>query len=154
MKCPESIRHCEVEGLRVGRFKLRNTTTSICYRIGSTLLDTGPSNQWRAIRAFIEKRPLHQILLTHHHEDHSGNAARIQAQTQAAVFAPASALERLAAGFQLYPYQRFFWGLAKPVVAQPLPSEVQLDGGFRLRVLPAPGHSRDMVCFLEPERGW
>ena len=154
MKCPETIRHGEVEGLRVGRVKFRNTTTAICYRIGSTLLDTGPANQWSKIRAFVDGRPLGQVLLTHHHEDHSGNAARLQARTRATVFEPADALERLAAGFHLYPYQHLFWGRPRPVIAQALSGEIELDGGLRLRVLAAPGHSTDHVCFLEPDRGW
>ncbi len=38
--------------------------------------------------------------------------------------------------------------------AEILPEEIELEPGRRLRTIPSPGHSRDMTCYLEPERGW
>lgn len=143
-----------VEGLRVGRFDLGVNTSSILYRLGSTLIDTGPPNRWHAVRDFLQDRIVGRVLLTHHHEDHSGNAARIRRETGAAVLAHPLALPHLAGGWPLAPYQRLFWGRPELLAAGPLPDEIDLDGAGMLRVIAAPGHAEDMVCYLEPERGW
>lgn len=143
-----------VEGLRVGRFNVGYNTTAIVYRIGASIIDTGPPNQWRAVRAFLREKPVDLVLMSHHHEDHAGNGARIKREMKARVLAPADAIERIAKGFPLHLYQRVFWGTPPRFEAEPLPEEIELDGGFRLRAVAAPGHSDDMVCFLEPNRGW
>jgi len=150
----ERIEYDGVEGIRVGRFNVGVNTTSIVYRVGSTVIDTGPPNQWRAVAEFLREKPIDRVLLTHHHEDHSGNGARIQREFGASVLAPQKGLRLIAQGFELRRYQRVVWGTPERFVAEPLPEEVELGQGARLRVLPAPGHAADHVCLLEPTRGW
>lgn len=150
----QRLEHGDVEGVRVGRFNMGINSTCIVYRIGATLIDTGSPNQWRAVLAFARERGLERVLVSHHHEDHCGNGARIQRETGVPVFAPAAGLRYMAQGFPLRLYQRVVWGTPEPFEAQPLPDEIKLGDGVRLRTLHAPGHSEDMVCFLEPDRGW
>ena len=149
----ERIEQGEVEGLRVGRGQ-RINSTCILYRIGGTVIDTGPPNQWRQVRRFLEERDVLQVLLTHHHEDHSGNGARIQGLSGAPVRVHESGREVLREGFPLRFYQRIFWGSPRPFEAQEASDETELDGGLRLRLVHAPGHSHDSACYLESERGW
>ncbi|TYO95820.1 glyoxylase-like metal-dependent hydrolase (beta-lactamase superfamily II) [Geothermobacter ehrlichii] len=147
--------HCgEVEGLRAGRFDRGVNTAAICYRFGTALIDSGCANRWRQVRRFVRERPLTHLLLTHHHEDHSGNAARIQKMTGARVLAPALALRPLASGWRMYPYQHLLFGRPKRLQAETVPDSIELEGGYRLQVLAAQGHAADLVCYLEPERGW
>jgi len=143
-----------VEGLRTGRFDLELNTSVILYRIGSTLIDTGPPNRWPQVRNFLRERPPRQVLLTHHHEDHSGNAARIQTEYGAEILAHPAALPELAHGWRLRPYQRLFWGRPPHLTAQAAPDRIALENGLQLSMLPAPGHAADLVCYLEAERGW
>jgi glyoxylase-like metal-dependent hydrolase (beta-lactamase superfamily II) len=150
----ERLQHAEVEGLRVGRFPLRYNTTCILYRLGSTVIDTGPPNQWRRVRAFLAERDVRQVVVTHYHEDHGGNLAPIRRAFAAPVYAPRLGLAELASGFPQRPYQRLFWGRPEPVEARELPQEVPLDGGGTLAAIPAAGHSADMTCLLERDRGW
>ena len=75
MAIEQRISFADVEGLRAGRFNFAVNTAATCYRLGSTLIDSGCANRWRQVRTFIEEQPLQQVLLSHHHEDHSGNAA-------------------------------------------------------------------------------
>lgn len=151
---PERLQHGEVEGLRVGRFPLRYNTTCILYRLGSTVIDTGPPNQWRRVRAFLGERAVRQVVVTHYHEDHGGNLAPIRRAFAAPVYAPRLGLAELASGFPQRPYQRLFWGRPEPVEARELPARVPLDGGGALEAIPAAGHSADMTCMLERGRGW
>ncbi|WP_067521251.1 MBL fold metallo-hydrolase [Endozoicomonas ascidiicola] len=74
----ERVNYQGVEGIRCRRKNSVNTSF-ITYRIGDTIIDTAPANQWQFVKPFFQEQPIRQILLTHHHEDHSGNAARLKA---------------------------------------------------------------------------
>ncbi|MCP4655736.1 MAG: MBL fold metallo-hydrolase [bacterium] len=150
----ERIEHDGVEGIRVGRFPSHINTTTIVYRFGTTVIDTGPPNQWRAVRRFLEERPVSRVLVTHHHEDHSGNLAAIRELLDPEIFAPPAAVALLAEGFPLRLYQHLFWGRPRRVRPEPVPDVLEIDQGRSLQALPTPGHSADMTCYLEPERGW
>ncbi len=149
----ERIEHAGVEGLRVGRISSQLATSCILYRLGETVIDTGPPNQWRRVRRFLEEREVERVVVTHHHEDHSGNLARLGGDREAAILAPPGSVARIAGGFPLKPYQRFFWGTPRRVRPEPVPGEVAIGGGRSLVAVHAPGHSDDMTCYLEPERG-
>ena len=142
-----------VEGARVGRFGLGITTTAIVYRIGPTVIDAGPPNQWRTVRSVLDERPVGRLLLTHHHEDHSGNAALVARRYGLTPLAPELSRARLAAGFATPPVQRIVWGRPRPVETDPLPPTVELEDGTALSAVPTPGHSDDMTCLLWPDRG-
>lgn len=153
----ERITYGPVEGLRAGRYGLGLNIKAACYRIGHTLIDTGPPNQWRAVRRFAreqdEKYGVNRILLTHYHEDHAGNAARLQELLEVPVYAPESSLERLRDGFSLDTYRWIVWGRPRPVDADPVPETLTLADGTSLHTLAAPGHTDDMVCYLAAEHG-
>jgi glyoxylase-like metal-dependent hydrolase (beta-lactamase superfamily II) len=94
------------------------------------------------------------VVVTHYHEDHGGNLAPIRRAFAAPVYAPRPGLAELASGFPQRAYQRLFWGRPEPVQARELPRLVPLDDGGALEAIPAAGHSADMTCLLERERGW
>ena len=150
----ERFEHQGVEALRTGRFNIGVNTTCIVYRIGSTIVDTGPPNQWPTVRRFLDERNIERVLITHHHEDHSGNGARIGRELNRPVLAPPSGVDLLADGFALRMYQRIVWGSPDRFRPQAAPTEIELEGGGRLRAIHTPGHSADMTCYLEPDRGW
>ncbi len=153
-RLPERFEHEGVEGLRAGRYDLGINSSCIVYRLGSTLIDTGPPNQWPVVRRFARERHVERVLITHHHEDHGGNAARLTRELDAGVFVPERGLEPMRRGFRLRPYQRIIWGRPDRLEARVCPEETALEGGLRLRAIASPGHSPDMTCYLEPERGW
>lgn len=148
----QRLRHGDIEGVRVGRFGGKINTTCILWRIGDTLIDTGPPNQWSVVRRFAAERPPRRVVVTHHHEDHAGNLARLAAGT-AEVLAPRESLRWLAEGFPLQLYRRLIWGRPRRGRAAPLPAAIELDGGGALEPVLLAGHSPDMTCLLERRRG-
>lgn len=148
------FRHENVEALRTGRFKFNLSSSCIVYRLGTTLIDTGPPNQWAVVRDFLRDRQVEQVLVTHHHEDHSGNGERLQRELGSTVFLPPSGIAFARDGFPLRAYQQVIWGRPKTFVAEPMPDSLHVGDGFHLRTVHAPGHSPDMTCYLETERGW
>lgn len=154
MRHLQLLKHDAVEGLRVGRFKYRINTTCIVYRIGSTLIDSGPANQWKVIHDYIKEKGIKQILLTHHHEDHGGNAGLIQEEFNIPVFVSPIGIKNYTKSFKLKYYEQIVWGNPRKFKPSSLEDEIMLENGMKLKVIPTPGHSEDMTCFLEPNKGW
>ena len=154
MSVVERIEYHDVEGLRVGRFTGQLNTTCILYRLGGTVIDTGPPNQWRFVRRFLGERRVGKVLVTHHHEDHSGNLAAVQRRFADTAYAPEAGIEPLSAGFPVQLYRRIVWGRPDRVRPAVVPARLEVAGGLSLVAVPTPGHSSDSTCFLLPERGW
>ena len=152
------LKHGPVRGIRSGRIRWSLNSQSVCYRLGDTLIDTGPPSGWRTIRRFVKeehaRQPIRKIIVTHHHEDHAGNAGRLQNLLDVPVFAPSECIDRLADGFSMELYRYIVWGRPSRVQAHPLPDQISVGFGHELQKVPAPGHADDMVCLYEAKRGW
>lgn len=149
----DSFQYHDLEAHRVGRFNFGINSSFICYRFKDTLIDCGPTNQWKYVKPFVEAKPFSQLLLTHHHEDHSGNAGAIYRLTGVQPKAPDLTIKMLKNGFKIPPTQRMIWGAAGKVEAAPLPDELSI-GGERASAIFTPGHAKDMTCYLLEDRGW
>lgn len=144
----------EVEGAKVGRFDAGINTNFIVYRIGDTLIDCGPSNQWPEVKAFVSEREVKHIWITHHHEDHSGNGGKLSKLFEVTPFAPIQAREKLEKGFKTPLMQRIIWGKPQPVTIEPLPETLTLSDGSPVIPVHTPGHAKDLTCFYLPKQKW
>lgn len=152
------------------------------------LVDCGESSpqSWAALRAGLAQHGLtaaniRQIIITHPHVDHSGQAAQIVAESGAAVYVAdlgydwlikAKELFGLRASYyqeQFLPQAGFPTNIAESVVAYfhrvgesitPVPTEqiqtFQIGdwlemGGASWQVLHMPGHASHQTCFYQPE---
>jgi glyoxylase-like metal-dependent hydrolase (beta-lactamase superfamily II) len=57
-----------------------------CYAIGDTLVDTGLACYARQMRQYVSENGIRRALVTHHHEDHAGNASTLSAAGRRGVF--------------------------------------------------------------------
>jgi glyoxylase-like metal-dependent hydrolase (beta-lactamase superfamily II) len=123
------------------------------FLVDDIVIDTGQHHMQRAVLGLLDGHPVSSILLTHHHEDHSGNAAAIAEAHRATVFGHEITAEKMRRRFPIKPYQRYVWGLSAPTDVAPLPPEIE-SAHCTLLPIHCPGHSRDHVAYLEPDRGW
>jgi glyoxylase-like metal-dependent hydrolase (beta-lactamase superfamily II) len=139
-----------VYGFRTGRFDFGINTTFIIYRIGGTLIDAGPSNQWPTIKRVLKP------LITHHHEDHSGNANRISKLKSLLPYAPLLGQEKLSKGYPTPLLQKLIWGSPLKVNTQTLPETLIINEGTpsqaEVIAIPTPGHAKDLTCLFFPEQ--
>ncbi|UTW47043.1 MBL fold metallo-hydrolase [Bacterioplanoides sp. SCSIO 12839] len=141
-----------VEGFRVGRFNAGINTTFIVYRVGDTLIDCGPSNQWRFIRKELGDVDIQRLLITHHHEDHAGNASRIAEMKNLLPYAPELGQQKIATGYRTPWLQQLIWGRLIPARTQPLPESMRLDDGTEIIAVHTPGHAKDLTCLFFPQQ--
>jgi glyoxylase-like metal-dependent hydrolase (beta-lactamase superfamily II) len=143
----------DVEGWQMGFGPVGPPLMSVFfYRIGALLVDTGQKNMQRHVLAALSDRWPETVVLTHHHEDHSGNAAAI-AQRGARVLGHRLTAKKMARPFAIRPYQYLIWGKAAPLAVAPVESRIE-DGRFSLEPIHTPGHSPDHTVYLEANRGW
>lgn len=143
-----------VDGVRVGRMKGGPTSNFICYRIAGVLIDAGPSNQWRHVKEFVQQQAVSALWLTHHHEDHSGNADRIAKLCKVTPYAPELAIKKLAKGYKTPLTQVLIWGAPRKVETQRLQATMHLEDGSPVVPIHTPGHAKDLTCFYLPEQQW
>ncbi|THB77596.1 MAG: MBL fold metallo-hydrolase [Desulfobulbaceae bacterium] len=143
-----------VTGLEVGIAPFGSPIKSVyLYHLGTLLIDTGPHHLRRKVTDMVAPLPVTSILLTHHHEDHSGNAARLSKELQAPVSLHPYGAAKLADGFRILPYQHILFGRSQPLAAQHYPEIIETDR-FKLTPLHTPGHSKDHTVFHLEEQGW
>lgn len=130
-----------------------------CYKLDNTLIDTAQRHCQADVLATFASQPLEQIVLTHFHEDHSGNATALARQHNCPVLTGDLTAQRIATSFSLLPYERFWFGAIDAcsekvgVVIRRLPAEIVV-GDYRLKPIFTPGHSDDHHVLLEPREGW
>jgi len=142
----------DVIGIKVGRINQGINTNFIVYRMGDTVIDSGPSNQWKYVKPFLDESKVSQLLLTHHHEDHSGNAHYISKAYGIIPKAPKLAQTKLKAGYKTPVLQKFVWGSLVPVETQALNDKEYLADGSMIIPIHTPGHAKDLTCFFLPEK--
>jgi len=125
--------------------------TVYCYVFGDLMVDAGQSHMQQQVLEIAAANKIKRIFLTHHHEDHSGNAAAIRKVSGAEVFGHPLTKEKMKTRFSILPYQKYVWGKATPLKLKILPEKIETVLGDMVSVH-TPGHSRDhMVYWLEKE---
>jgi glyoxylase-like metal-dependent hydrolase (beta-lactamase superfamily II) len=123
------------------------------YVLDGLIIDTAQHHMAKAVERLLGEKSLDRILLTHHHEDHSGNAAMISKRHALPVMGHPLTAEKLHSGFPIRPHQRLVWGKAPAVNVTPLAGAIETDH-FKLEPVYTPGHSKDHTVFFEKQRGW
>lgn len=122
------------------------------YRAGPWLIDAGFSNARRQLMAWEGLRGAQACILTHHHEDHVGNAAALRAQG-IDVVAPPLVLSHLPLmEKRLPPYRHIIWGKARVGEVRQQSGSLSADG-WTLEPMHTPGHAPDHHVLYEPNRG-
>jgi glyoxylase-like metal-dependent hydrolase (beta-lactamase superfamily II) len=139
-------------GRSIGRYV---PYTVHAFMVDDILIDTGTIYAQREFMPALEGKTIRRVIHTHHHEDHIGNNGAVQRAFGAEISAHPLALpfienpRRMPLRF----YQRFVWDWPEPSRASAIGAEIMTDS-YRFRVIAAPGHSPDHVCFYEPDRKW
>ena len=144
----------DVEAIQLGYGPMGPPIMSVfMYVIDGLVIDSGQHHMAKAVRGLFRDKFPSRIVLTHHHEDHSGNAAMIGNLHSIPVLGHQLTAVKMASGFPILPYQRLVWGKAPPLNVTPLERIIETDR-FAFTPVHTPGHSKDHTVFLEKHHGW
>lgn len=115
------------------------------------LIDTGAKSLEKEFHQFFDQHEIDQVMISHHHEDHTGGAAYLQQLGK-----PIYMNEQLINSCQSkanYPlYRKMFWGKRAPFKANPMMSTFA-NRGSTWESIHTPGHAEDHMAFLNKETG-
>jgi len=149
----ERVNYQDVTGVRVGRFNQGINTTFVVYQLFDTLIDTGPANQWQFVKQFAQQQQAKQVLLTHFHEDHSGNSLGLQ-QAGIKVFAPPLTQQLITKPYKMPLIQKLIWGTPQGAQVDLMPEKVSIGEQYAVTKIPVPGHCEEMYAYLLEDKGW
>lgn len=118
------------------------------YLTRGVLIDCGFPGVGRDFAAFLDQRRPDGVILTHHHEDHAGNAELI-ARGGLPILAGADTLGLLRDPRRIDLYRRVVWGVPAKLVS-PVVTYHSADTGLSL--LRSPGHAADHHIVWDAER--
>jgi endoribonuclease LACTB2 len=122
------------------------------YLVGTILVDSGFVYLGRWLHDALRGREVSAIVLTHHHEDHSGSCGALAAERSCPVYL-ARTDRRFEEGVSsLAAYRVLWWGEPAPYTPLEMPPKIEA-GGRALAALPTPGHSATHTVFLDETTG-
>ncbi len=143
---------------RIKGFKLGSSLfgppmmTAYCYVFGNIMIDTGFFHVQKETLEIAKNNNIKRIFLTHHHEDHSGNAAVIKKAVNADVYGHPLTIQKMSAPFKILYYQKYVWGKATPLTMKPVPNNIETGMGAMIPVH-TPGHSKDHTVYFIKDAG-
>lgn len=124
-----------------------------CYLVDETLIDSCHSHAGRIVKQLVQRLTIAQVVLTHYHEDHSGNAALVGSVKKIPVYGHPLTGLKLKKGFGIHPYQHIIWGKSQPLNLVSI-SGPMACGNLTLEPIHTPGHSPDHLVYYVAKEGW
>lgn len=128
-----------------------------CFLVDGLLVDTGQPHVRKDLLKALEVEDIQRIVVTHHHEDHSGNIEAIKDLKKIEAYASPLCCELMENPPTVEPARWVTWGQMPKADLIPLPENEQFitpNGGYSFEVLNTPGHAIDQISLYEPSEGW
>jgi glyoxylase-like metal-dependent hydrolase (beta-lactamase superfamily II) len=147
------------EGVDYFRFSVyrmkMNVQTVYTFFVDGVLIDTAQRHNRINIYQQLKHKKIDVILLTHHHEDHSGNIAYLMKKMNVPAYGHQLAHEILKKGYTISPLANILSGsVDKANINVIQDNEIIETSHHQFRAIYTPGHSDDHFCYYEPNKGW
>ena len=155
MKITKRFQHEDIQGFKFGSWPFgKPSMYSHIYFIDGLLIDTGHSNMRKEVMEQISPIAVEQIFITHHHEDHTGNLAALQAHFDCPSYASALCTKMMKSPPKISPAQMMTWGKRKANFdLQTIENQIKTPT-YTFDLIPVPGHAPDMLALHEANQGW
>ena len=153
MRLIKTCKFGDVKGYELGWSPVGHPMMTVyLFVVDDLMIDTGLRHMRREVIDIAGSGNISKVVLTHHHEDHSGNAAALKDAFGVSVYGHPLTVLKMKADFPIFPYQHYMWGKTLPLEMEIVP-EVMETENFKLNAIHTPGHSKDHVVYHEPDRG-
>ncbi len=146
----------DVDYFRFSVYRMsKNVQTVYTYLIDDVLIDTAQRHNRDNLYSILKNKNVSKILLTHHHEDHSGNVGYLIRKLQIPAYGHQYAHDILKNGYTISPLSAMLSGkVDKANINVIHDNEIIETENHQLNAIYTPGHSPDHFCYYEPNKGW
>jgi endoribonuclease LACTB2 len=146
--------HGSVTQFKVGNNHFGRTFFKVCfYHIDGMLIDTGHYGCKGVYERISQNYQLNQAVVTHHHEDHTGNGCYFS-KRGLPVWAHKETIRILNNESRKLPlYRRSVWKTPPPFEMSLVDEKIQTEH-HTFQVIHTPGHTPDHICLYEEKEGW
>ena len=149
----------EHDGVNYYRFSVyrfgNNVQTVYTYIIDDLLIDTAQRHNRDNILKVAQAHQIQKIILTHHHEDHSGNVAYLMEQLNVIAYAHPHTVQILGNGYKTSPLAKILNGSVDVAHLNPILETDNISTkNYLLQPIFTPGHCDDHYCYFEKNKGW
>lgn len=116
------------------------------------LIDTGPYRKHDELSALFEQSDISEVVLTHHHEDHTGMAYWFE-EREVPIYMHHKGIDLCEKKAKLPIYRQVFWGKRPPFKAEPV-SDIFRTPEYTWETIYTPGHADDHIALYNREKGW
>ncbi len=124
------------------------------FLIDGLLIDTGQPRVRKEFLTLLGPEKVSKIILTHHHEDHSGNVEAIKTAKSVSAFGSKLCCEKMKNPQRVEPARWITWGQHTPCDLAPLTDKQIATDHYNFEILSTPGHAADQISLYEPNKGW
>lgn len=129
------------------------TLKASIYFIDGLLIDTGTIRKRKQLIPLFKSWSIDKVLLTHHHEDHSGLAYWLGKEKGIPLYCHELGIEKGVNINRLPLYRRIFWGPKKPYQAKAV-NRTFSTSNYTWQTIHTPGHAKDHLALYNKEKGW
>jgi endoribonuclease LACTB2 len=122
------------------------------YLVDDVMVDTGFSHVRGLVMDWLVRRDVSAVALTHHHEDHPGNAGPLAERYDCPVYLRNAGQARAEGVGSMPAYRRLYWGAPGPYAPVEMPDTIQTSRRT-LRTIPTPGHSVTHTALFDESDG-
>ena len=146
-------RHGDVARVHMSHWRSRVAGYSVsAFLVRGVLIDTGFPAAGRSLARLLDEVRPRAAVVTHHHEDHAGNAALVAALRLPTAL-PQATLDILRPGEpDIGLYRRVTWGRIRPLATPLVRLEDDELRALGLELVATPGHSADHHAVWDAER--
>ncbi|RTR35710.1 MBL fold metallo-hydrolase [Robertmurraya yapensis] len=122
------------------------------FLVDGLLVDTGPGSLLPELIPFFETNDFEKVIVTHHHEDHTGGAKWIQDHKEVPIFIHPLAVDLCSINAEYPLYRKIVWGERKAFQAEPITNTFQ-SRSYKWEAIHIPGHAFDHLAYLNQNTG-
>ncbi|RUL55528.1 MBL fold metallo-hydrolase [Lysinibacillus antri] len=151
----KSVEYGEINGVSFanGTVSFNAITLNVySYMVDGVLIDTGAKSLKKQFAPFLLSKNYDQVVITHHHEDHTGCAALIEKDRNIPIYIHEMSVNDCRKPSDYPLYRKLFWGKRDPFKAKPLSTSFS-SRTAKWDVIETPGHAKDHVAFLNRNTG-
>ena len=125
------------------------------YWADGLLIDTGQRRVQKEFLKLLDAYQIDKILLTHSHEDHSGNVEAIKRLKSIDAYGSPKCVELMQSPPRIEPARYITWGQNTPADISPLDLTASIEtSNYKFEIIETPGHAIDQINFYERNQGW